>query len=267
MAASDDRIQEMNDYRDPQNMMWLWGQFMMIPVAALVYSIEMLLRTMQGMQQVTNQGLNVMVGPTAGPNKQFDEKDTPDTQVEGPKLGSTNNRNEEETLNNNTDYNYCNPEKKTSNCLRLWRYKVLFIKRDLEHAFNEAEDLVPDDVQDITAWKIAEFIQKLALGTEVQVPRKWLDNQFPDLSCLKLHGAPPTSYAAAKAALKAGTPVYLTGLDEDDKRYLRLFSQVLAQYTREDPQYDKEQVKALRDIAGKLSNLEGKINSVGEKIG
>jgi hypothetical protein len=251
MAASDDRIQDTNDYRDPQNMMWLWGQLMMIPAAALVYSVEMLLRTMHGMQQVTNQGLTVMVGPTAGTHRMFDEQDAPDTQPTGSRISNTNNRNEEDTLNNNTDYNYCNQEKKTSNCLKLWRYKVLFIKRDLEHAFDEAEDLVPDDVQDITAWKIAEFIQRLA-GKHYRVPGKWLDNDFPKLKYLKVNGEEPASYQEARKARDAGTAVYLTGLDEDDKRYLRLFSQVLAQYTREEPQYDKEQIKVLREIANKL---------------
>src|SRR5437588_169162 len=181
MTASDDRTQETNDYRDSQNMMWLWGQFLMIPVAALVYSIEMLLRTMQGMQQVTNQGISVMVGPTAGSNRPSDEKPVVDTQSAEPKISSTNNRNEEETTLNTTDnnnYNYCAPDDTKGKCLILWRYKVLFIKRDLEHAFGEVEDLVPDDVSDITAWKIAEFIQQLAAG-KIKVPDKWIEQRYP----------------------------------------------------------------------------------------
>lgn len=232
-------------------MMWLWGQLMMIPAAALVYSVEILLRTMQSMQQITNQGLNVMAGPMAGSNRMFDEQEAPDTQVTGQKNSNMNNRNEEETLNND-NFNYCNPDQKGGKCLKLWRYKVLFIKRDLEHAFDEAEDLVPDDVQDITAWKIAEFIQKLAAADKVVVPWKWLDHHYPRLEYLRINGKAPTSQKEVDEARNARIPIYLWGLPEEDKRFLRLFAQVLAQYTREDPQYDKQQVEVLREIANKL---------------
>src|SRR5215510_14630490 len=56
--------------------------------------------------------------------------------------------------------------------LKLIRYKVLFVKRDLEYAFPEKEELVSEntDASGYTAWKIAEFIQKLR---ETPIPEKW----------------------------------------------------------------------------------------------
>src|SRR5439155_5145398 len=47
--------------------------------------------------------------------------------------------------------------------LKLVRYKVLFTKRNFEHAFPEKEELVYDNMEAtrFVAWKIAEFIQKL----------------------------------------------------------------------------------------------------------
>ena len=58
--------------------------------------------------------------------------------------------------------------------LKLVRYKVLFVKREYEHAFEEQEDLVSENLDGaaFTAWKTAEFIQRLA-EMETRVPEKW----------------------------------------------------------------------------------------------
>ena len=50
--------------------------------------------------------------------------------------------------------------------LKLVRYKILFVKRGYEHAFEEQEELVSDnmDASAYTAWKVAEFIQKMRRG-------------------------------------------------------------------------------------------------------
>src|SRR5215813_11452184 len=60
--------------------------------------------------------------------------------------------------------------------LKLVRYKILFVKRDYEHAFPEVEELVSDNLTATayTAWKIAEFVQNLAKG-RTDIPSKWTD--------------------------------------------------------------------------------------------
>src|SRR5581483_9547822 len=100
--------------------------------------------------------------------------------------------------------------------LKLVRYKVLFIKRDLEYAFPEKEELVHDDLdgQAFTSWKIAEFIQDLsAPETEKErwhkVPSKWNAKHYPT--------------SAAKEPNRYRANGYLRGLPEEDKKYLRLF--------------------------------------------
>src|SRR5215813_8612795 len=62
--------------------------------------------------------------------------------------------------------------------LKLIRYKILFVKRDLEYAFPEKEELVSEntDAAGYTAWKIAEFIQKLR---ETPIPEKWRSKKYP----------------------------------------------------------------------------------------
>lgn len=245
--------------RDSRNMIWLFGQFLMTPVAAFLYGMDMLLRTMQGMQQVTSQGVEVMVGPNAFPGVMSDA--TAGAAVSG----SDSRINNTETDNNRiplkedkklmeTNQNFCKPDQKDSKCLILWRYKVLFIKRDYEHAFPEAEDLVPDDVTDITAWKIAEFVQQLG-HCRVPVPHKWLQKGYPKeywrLNCADKRDEEPTD-DDIKEAIKGKKILYLSGLPEEDKQYLRLYAQQLASYTRQDPKYAERQIEVLEQIRDRL---------------
>lgn len=255
------RTEDKGNYGNSQNAMWIWGQFFMIPVTTLVGSIELLLRTMQEVQQVAQHGMQVMAtGPPVASSKgientRYSEPQEANLGIGGRKTGSRTASEEDKTLNEN--YNYCNPDPNAGQCLKLWRYKVLFIKRDLEHAFDEAEDLVSDDVSDITAWKIAEFIQKLG-HRRVEVPRKWLDNNYPDgadgLDHIRIgeETHPPESWKDVREARRAHKRIYLWSLPEPDKKYLRLFSQVLAEYTREEPEYDRLQIKYLKEIAHNL---------------
>jgi len=55
----------MNEDQGSASMIRVFGQLLMLPIAAFVYGVEMLIKTMQGVQQVSNQGMEVMVGPQA----------------------------------------------------------------------------------------------------------------------------------------------------------------------------------------------------------
>jgi hypothetical protein len=110
--------------------------------------------------------------------------------------------------------------------LKLVRYKILFVKRDSEHAFDEEEELVSDNMDGsaFEAWKVAAFIQKMQ--------RKEVDA----LGKLKSYDA---------KYLKDGK---LTGLDDNDKKYLRVYYEVVARYPREKLKYEEDYVKAFQDI-------------------
>ena len=126
--------------------------------------------------------------------------------------------------------------------LKLVRFKILFVKRDYEHVFKEVEELVSDntDAASYTAWKIAEFIQSLGKDSEVKVPKGWEDY-------LKREETKPNQYTEQK-----GTDLMLTGIPEDDKKYLRVYFEVLERYTRERFKYEEEQIDILRDISKTL---------------
>ena len=124
--------------------------------------------------------------------------------------------------------------------LKLVRYKILFIKRDYETAFPEREELVADsmDATGYTAWKIAEFIQRLGEYREIRVPAKW--NGYPE----NREQEPPV-------------PPYrdgniLLGLPEDDKKYLRVYFEVLDRYDREEAKYEQQQINVLKEIRDRI---------------
>jgi hypothetical protein len=118
--------------------------------------------------------------------------------------------------------------------LKLVQYRVLFVKRDLEYAFREKEELVPDNMsaQAFTAWKIAEFIQHL---DEVNVPAKWLRKNYPR-DC----------HQRAEDRIEK--------LPEEDKKYLRLQFEVLRRYPRERLRYEERHIEVLEGIRDALGD-------------
>lgn len=125
--------------------------------------------------------------------------------------------------------------------LRLVRYKVLFLKRDLEVAFPEEEELVAEEMNEpgFVAWKIAEFIQKMG-RQEVLQPGKWAEKNYPS--------------ASEGGAVVPGPDgkMYVTALPDKDKRHLRVYVQVLATYDRERTYYERDQIKVLEEIRDRL---------------
>ena len=125
--------------------------------------------------------------------------------------------------------------------LKLVRYKVLFVKREYEHAFPEREDLVSENLDGaaFTAWKVAEFIQELE-REGAPLPTKW--------------GSYPGGEYARGGVLR--------GLPHEDKKYLRVYYEVLDRYPRERFKYEEQQVKVLEQIRDELR--EGNERSSGE---
>lgn len=121
--------------------------------------------------------------------------------------------------------------------LKLVRYKVLFVKRNYEAAFPEQEALVYDktDATGFTAWKTAEFIQQLA-RRETHVPHAWRRTGY--------------EYPPDRPEYRAGD--ILLGLPDEDKKYLRVYYEVLERYPREPLEYEDQQLRILREIRDKI---------------
>jgi len=224
------------------NMMWFVGQFFLIPVATMAYGIDLLVLTMHEMQKTTTQGIDSMWGiappMTANQGEPFAGEVTQTSDSKPPKNGSAVSEavpKEDGPLSNDGGVNGLDKDLR-DDMLKLVRYKILFVKREYEHAFPEKEDLVSDNMDGaaFTAWKVAEFIQSLqGHGDPVKVPAKWVEKGYPE---------PP--YA------KGGN---LTGLPDWDKKYLRVYYEVLERYPREKFKYEEQQIRVLEQIRDKMT--------------
>jgi hypothetical protein len=212
-------------------MMHILAEALKLPLTAFIYSIEMLVKTMQGLQQIADRGIDVMMGgaaqtPGDKPESQSDPKNDETISMAERAIGDSNETTpkEERGMSDIDDKDLSGDE------LKLVRYKILFIKRDYECAFPEIEDLVSADIDEsgFTAWKIAEFIQRL---NETPLPDKW-----------RTKGYPPGV---------AGR--HIDRLPEDDKQYLRIFYQVLDRFPREEANYEASQIKVLEQIRDELA--------------
>ena len=122
--------------------------------------------------------------------------------------------------------------------LKLVRYKILFVKRGYEDVLlQDVEELVHDNVTeaDYIGWKIAAFIQKLP-DRQTKVPSKW-KSEYP----VNEAGKPP--YREGDVLLR---------LPEDDKKYLRVYYEILDRYAREQFKYEEVQLDVLKEIRDRL---------------
>ena len=193
-------------------MMRIFAEALKLPLTALVYGMEMLVRTMQGWQKIADRGIDAMIGEVVQPNGDAPESESERSNDKTISLAEPANGNgPETTTEEETRMSDMDDKDLSGDDLKLVRYKVLFIKRDHEFAFPEREDLVSADIDEsgFTAWKIAEFIQRL---DETPVPDKWRSKAYPSGS----------------------TETYIKRLPEDDKQYLRIFYQVLDRFPREE---------------------------------
>jgi hypothetical protein len=234
----------MNEQEYAPSATWLVSHLALIPLATLVRSAEFALAVTQALQKLTRQSLEFVIGTSArnhglpapgsvsvasaccGRAADFANDDTNNVQP-APKS-------KEEIHLAPIDNSPTGLDKDLrDDMLKLVRYKVLFVRREFEVAFREREDLVSDnlDASAFTAWKIAEFIQDLQKGTTT-VPQKWRDRNYP-----------PKGFSDGDA---------LTGIPHEDKKYLRVYYEVLERYPREKFKYEEEQIKVLEDIRDTL---------------
>jgi hypothetical protein len=241
----------MSEDQDSPNIAQVLGQLLMLPLAAFVYGIEMLIKTMQGVQEVSNQGMEIMAGSQARLYSPQETRAVPDSSAEQEPVSRDNAADasrvtnefiskEEKPLTTNDNCAPGHEKDLRDDMLKLVRYKVLFVRREYETAFPEQEDLVSDNMEGsaFTAWKVAEFIQDLARTPapgHTRVPQKWVDKSY-----------------ATEYWTDPENGGYLTGIPHEDKKYLRVYYQVLERYPREKFKYEEQQIRVLEEIRDKI---------------
>ncbi|MEK6279439.1 MAG: hypothetical protein AABN95_03720 [Acidobacteriota bacterium] len=252
--------------RSSPSMMRLIGQMLMLPFTVFVYGMEVFVKTIHSVQKIADDGLDLTAGSVA-PSPEDTQPAGKELMSEtGPKANAQASRgagNQEHRVvavevptrseGDRPASNEIESREKLKEAtmdkdlrddmLKLVRYKVLFVKREYEHAFPEQEDLVSENMDGaaFTAWKVAEFIQKIArVPYETKVPHRWGKNY------------PGAEHREGKAQ------EWLKGLPDDDKKYLRVFYEVLDRYPREKFKYEERQIEVLEEIRDKLPRDDGK---------
>jgi hypoxanthine phosphoribosyltransferase len=245
-------------------MMRILSQMMKLPVTAFVYSMEMLVRTLQGVQKLADQGLDAIFGDPssssgdgsgAGSDLTNNAMGSGITQTLGAAPGSRSNLTSDTatSLTSGTGGERVETTLKEARTMRdtdlsdhkklkLVRYKILFIKRKYEVAFPEQEELIADDITDTgyTAWKVAQFIQSLK---RTPVPLQWGGG---DEEKDKPKYPPDPWYDPKKGEWMINT------LPEDDKKFLRVYFEVLERYQREKLHYEEKHIDLLEEIRDRL---------------
>src|SRR5262249_39171880 len=132
----------MADDRETANVIRLFGGLMRLPLDAFMYGMQILVRTIQGLQNMAEQGIDTIARD--GPAQRWpdvpsmpglpSDATVPGTSDERPGATAESDRKERCGM----------PDQDLSgeNTLKLVRYKVVFVKRDYEVAFREQEELV-----------------------------------------------------------------------------------------------------------------------------
>jgi hypothetical protein len=236
--------------RPSTNVIRLFGQMLMLPLTVFVYGMDMLVRSMQEARRLADEGLELTAGARTQERRERAcevevadvrrEAVRPHSETEGgpvaqTPLAATNATPVTERRPSHAEETK-QPEEEMDrelrdDMLKLVRYKVLFVKREYEYAFPEQEDLVAENMDGsaFTAWKVAEFIQDLERQGQ-PVPGKW--------------GKYPGGEWVREGRLR--------GLPHEDKKYLRVYYEVLDRYPRERFKYEEQQVRVLEQIRDEL---------------
>jgi hypothetical protein len=222
------RVYSDLSYVSSPGLVRLFGQVLLIPLEAFVYGLELFITVFQDVRRTTNAGVDVFAGRYVPGDTGAMDPAEPLCLAEP---GEKSNMSAENVRRNDKDLH--------DEMLKLVRYKILFVKREYEYAFPEKEDLVYDDLEaaDFSAWKVAEFIQQLADERRAPyLPDKWKNRDYPVCD---------------------GGQVWpgdkLKTLPEEDKKYLRVYFEVLERYPREKFKYEELHIDELRRIRKEIS--------------
>jgi hypothetical protein len=116
--------------------------------------------------------------------------------------------------------------------LKYVSYSIVFTKRDLEAPLQKERQEVINYATDggsFAALKMGDFQVKLERG-EISRPAVWADNKYP----------------------QDDGSEFITGIPSEDRKYIRFVYRVDQRLPRQERDYEKEQVKVLREIRDRL---------------
>jgi hypothetical protein len=199
----------------------LFAQAMRLPLSAIMFSVEWMLRAMQGFS-----GGSPAPASIDPPQRTSGAGDTPASNrpSTSPQEGWT-------TMDSDQDL--------SGDDLKYVSYAILFTKRDLEATLEKTtEELInySTDGGSFGALKLEDFSNKVREG-KVERPPVWVANDYPP-------------------GYQPGQPLKIP---DEDRRYIRFVYSVEDRLDRQSAHYDRDQTKALQQISRALSGLSAKL--------
>ncbi len=194
-------------------MIRLMSRLAKLPLSAFVRGAELFLDALKDFQGLAEQGIDTLAGVPPAPS----------LAASSPTSNRSNNPQEVSSM---ADQDLGGDD------LKYVSYSIVFTKRDLEAPLQKERQEVLNYATDggsFAALKMGDFQVKLQQG-EVKRPAVWVDNSYPESA--------------------AGE--YITGIPDEDRKYIRFVYRVDQRLPRQERDYEKEQVKVLREIRDRL---------------
>ena len=212
-----------------------------LPMDVFVYGMEMLAKTVQGIQKIADQGIDAVAIEvaqiTAGrpPDVGNLKRDTTVSEPDGANDDSAETTSKEEKKMPDNDL--------SNDRVKVVEYYILSIKPDYEHVLG---DPVPRHDGEYGHGEIASH------GGEGR-------RHFPRVKVFtdNMSGADFASWVIASYFQDQDHE----NLDHKDKKYLRVCYDVICTFAAEEAQYDREEVQVLRQIARSVARIAGRPES------
>lgn len=228
--------------------MRLLTQIMRIPVAVFVYGMDMLAKTMGGIQHIAEKEIDAILGITIQPEESATSNrpqlPNPATSFNG---GTAPRSATDPQPATSKEESHMSDLDLRGDDAKLVRYFITFTRRDLEAYLGEETEVISYSTSagDYQGAKKAEFLSDIgkspAAGdppNSLERPKKWIKKNYP-----------PDDF------LDPADKNRFIGLPADDvDEFLRVKVELLARYDRKPGEYDKDQADALEKLASTVKD-------------
>ena len=207
-------------------------QMVRIPTVLFVYGMEALIKTVQGVERAAVRGLD-SIGADGAEGVGWNA--TSDAQTNFGYMAAGGSR---DTLAQQTKgmTAMIDDQDLSGDDLKTVRYRILFTKRDLEAELDKGEEVInyPTSGGSLGALKILDFGKRCG---NLKRPAPWRAENYP-----------PDYQPNPKETGWVIPPA--------DQKYIDFQYEVIRREERKPTEYDRELVKAARDIAANVSKLK-----------